>query len=80
MTRVPTVKQMRLLMVAADPRAAVVAPGAPWRTLIARGWVAPLEEGLRVYRITPMGLRALADAIETHGYDYGEARDTGRGS
>jgi hypothetical protein len=43
-----------------------------WRAAIARGWAVPahpdisLENGLR---ITPAGLRALADALERYGVE-----------
>jgi hypothetical protein len=37
-----------------------------WLALERRGWVAPVKAA--VYRITPSGLRALADALEHHGW------------
>lgn len=79
MARAPTVKQMRLLAVLADPRRMLISSATrEWRALMRRGCVVaddPTIDPENGLRITPSGLRALADALEKHGYEA--LRDTG---
>lgn len=76
MSRVPTKKQYERLRLVASPGCMLASGiGGPnrrtWESLLRNGWVAPAradidrENGLR---ITSHGLRALADALEHHGY------------
>jgi len=68
MRRIPTEKQMGQLSTAARPTCEVlgVASNREWKALVKRGW---LEDGTLAtsLRITPAGLRALADALEAYG-------------
>lgn len=69
-TRVPTVKQYGLLCIVGGPGWAFVCGRREHRPLVAHGWLAPQDPAVedRMLRITPVGLRALADALETYGY------------
>lgn len=72
--RIPTERQGKALQVLADPRRLLVSgitgEKRLWRALMKHGWVEAErprtcpENGLR---ITPHGLRALADALERYG-------------
>ncbi|HEU4722005.1 MAG TPA: hypothetical protein VFS59_11635 [Gemmatimonadaceae bacterium] len=84
MTRVPTRKQQHLLTVLAGGLPTVLAPGKrDWRPLLRRGWVEPnpryakghdeRDRFLPPLRITPAGLRALADAMERYEGEGGDA-------
>ncbi len=75
MTRVPTKKQYQRLNVLGCPSSELVSGvrgpfRRQWLALLAHGWVVAAhpeiatENGLR---ITPAGLRALADALERYG-------------
>lgn len=68
MRRIPTEKQMQRLANLAHPGTELLSSAAKseWRALWKRGW---LEEGRTStsLRITPAGLRALADALEVYG-------------
>jgi hypothetical protein len=72
-SRVATVSQMRNLAILADPRTVILAAPrhAPWPALRAHGWIEPVDDpgSACIERITPEGLRALADALERHGYE-----------
>lgn len=76
MSRVPTKKQYELLCFLANPDVALVSGiGGPnsrtWMALLCHGWVAPRRAGIdreNGLRITWHGLRALAAALEYHGY------------
>lgn len=80
--RVPTPKQMACLAALPLGTAVINPRRCDWRPLLNHGWVEPLSEreaanhgyaydgtnsNLTPLRITPDGLRALADAIEKHG-------------
>lgn len=68
MRRIPTEKQMRRLTHLAHPGMELLTSAAKpeWNALVRRGW---LEQGrcATSLRITPAGLRALADALEAYG-------------
>jgi hypothetical protein len=81
--KTPTLKQYGRLRCVANPGCELVSGitgpyRQTWRQLLWNGWVAPAhpeistENGLR---ITPLGLRVLALALEAHGYPHsgGEA-------
>lgn len=69
----PTEKQAAKLRILGSG-AIVLAPGrADWKPLLRRGWVEAISEDdgkrfLPPLRITPAGLRALADALERDGH------------
>lgn len=68
MRRIPTKNQMERLKALANPDIRLVSSvGKPeWQALVKRGW---LEQGKASgsLRITPAGLRALADTLEAYG-------------
>lgn len=68
MSRIPTEKQAARLALVAHPDSELLSStGKPgWVAVEKRGW---LERGrtAKSLRITPAGLRALADALETYG-------------
>jgi hypothetical protein len=67
---VPTEKQYARLRVVANPGSALISGTREFRPLIRRGWLTPTGSGAPgcFLRITPAGLRALAGALERHGY------------
>jgi hypothetical protein len=69
MRRIPTEKQAARLRVLANPNLLLVSGARPHhRPLLRRGWLeAETQEPLNGLRITPAGLRALADALEAYG-------------
>jgi hypothetical protein len=68
--KTPTVKQYELLRAVGGPAWAFVCARREHRPLVARGWLAPQDPAVedRMLRITPLGLRALAAALEAYGY------------
>jgi hypothetical protein len=70
--KAPTVKQARHLRVLASGAIAIAPSRGDWAPLIRRGWVEPISPDdrdkrfLPPVRITPDGLRALADAMEKY--------------
>lgn len=68
MRRIPTENQALRLGVLADPSMRLVSSvGKPeWKALVKRGWLEQRKPGGSL-RITPTGLRALADALEAYG-------------
>jgi hypothetical protein len=67
--RIPTEKQYRRLLMLGSGAAWMSASKRDCQPLLRRGWVTADFDG-RLYqwvRITPSGLRALADAVEAYG-------------
>ncbi len=78
--KTPTVKQYGRLRCIANPGCELISgvAGGPftriWRQLLSNGWVVPAHPEISAenrLRITPAGLRALAAALEEHGYPDG---------
>lgn len=70
MTRVPTKKQYDLILCLGSGAALVLGEKRRIEPLLKHGWVTSKEFDGRYYpwvRITPSGLRALADAVERYG-------------
>ena len=68
MRRVPTEKQYRRLAVLAKPSVGLMAgERSEWLSLASRGWLEDDAKNPELLRITPAGLRALADALEEYG-------------
>jgi hypothetical protein len=75
MSRKPTPKQSRLLLVLGSGRTVLAPRRGEWMPLLRREWVerdpwfseTPSGGYLPPLRITPDGLRALADALERDG-------------
>lgn len=58
-------RQARALSAVADPRLAAIAPsGDHWLSVCRRGLVEQVPDKPGCFRITPAGLRALADWLE----------------
>jgi hypothetical protein len=68
-SRVPTAKQYRHLRILAAGAAGLSWTKRDTRPLLRHGWVTAEERGtyFQWVRITPDGLRALADAVERYG-------------
>lgn len=68
-SRVPTDKQYRILLNLGSSAAMITANRRTVEPLLRRDWVTATErEGYYAWiRITPTGLRALADAVERYG-------------
>lgn len=71
--RLPTENQQSALAVLANPGTLLVSgisgSARTWRSLLRRGWIEakdPVSSPENGLRITPDGLRALADGLEAH--------------